>query len=80
MCSSLSCLEIGSYLEFISPDDPESHLWNALNKGGGVHHICYAAADIDAAIAELRRKGMSLPPGSCRRGGISRTPGRVADG
>lgn len=48
------------YLEFISPDNPESHLWGALNKGGGVHHICYAAADIDATIAELRRKGMTL--------------------
>lgn len=48
------------FLEFICPDGPASYLWNALSKGGGVHHVCYAAADIDAACDDLRRKGMSL--------------------
>jgi methylmalonyl-CoA/ethylmalonyl-CoA epimerase len=48
------------FLEFISPDGPASHLSNALNKGGGIHHVCYAVADMDAQCAELRRKGMTL--------------------
>jgi methylmalonyl-CoA/ethylmalonyl-CoA epimerase len=48
------------YLEFIAPDSPASHLMNALKKGGGVHHVCFAVADIDAACAHLRSNGMSL--------------------
>jgi len=48
------------FLEFVAPDGPDSHLWNGLNKGGGVHHVCYAASDIDAACAELGKNGMSL--------------------
>jgi methylmalonyl-CoA/ethylmalonyl-CoA epimerase len=52
------------FLEFISPDSPESHLSNALNKGGGVHHVCYAIDDMDMRCEELRRQGMTLvrPP------------------
>ena len=48
------------FLELVSPDGPASYLWGAVNKSGGVHHVCYAVVDIDASCADLRRKGMSL--------------------
>jgi methylmalonyl-CoA/ethylmalonyl-CoA epimerase len=48
------------YLELIAPDGPESHLNAALDKGGGLHHLCYATDDIDAECARLRKTGMSL--------------------
>jgi len=48
------------FLEFVSPDGPKSHLWNALKRGAGTHHVCYATADIDKACADLRGHGMSL--------------------
>jgi methylmalonyl-CoA/ethylmalonyl-CoA epimerase len=53
-----------SYLEFVAPDRPDSKLSNALGKGGGLHHLCYATGAIDQACAELRGQGMFLiqPP------------------
>ncbi len=53
-----------SYLEFISPDRPNSKLTNALNKGGGLNHICYSTDAIESACEELRAQGMFLiqPP------------------
>ena len=52
------------YLEFVTPDGPQSRLSGALSKGGGLHHLCYSADDIDSACADLRSKGMTLvrPP------------------
>lgn len=48
------------YLEFICPDSAASKLSNALSKGEGIHHLCYATEDIDSTCADLRAKGMSL--------------------
>ncbi len=52
------------YLEFVAPDGPQSRLNGALNKGGGLHHLCYSTDDIDSACASLRGDGMTLvrPP------------------
>ena len=49
-----------SYLEFVSPDRPDSKLANALAKGGGINHVCYGTDDIDAACSDLRERGMFL--------------------
>lgn len=46
------------YLEFVSPDGPSSKLSNALNKGGGVNHICYSTPRIDEAVQHLWETGM----------------------
>jgi len=49
-----------SYLEFISPDGPNSKLQRALSQGIGLHHLCYETDAIDECSAELRGRGMSL--------------------
>ncbi|HZF20092.1 MAG TPA: VOC family protein [Burkholderiales bacterium] len=52
------------YLELVQPDGPESKLSQAVSKGGGLHHVCYATGDIEGACRELREAGMFLisPP------------------
>jgi methylmalonyl-CoA/ethylmalonyl-CoA epimerase len=48
-----------AYLEFVSPDGPESKLTNAA-KRGGLNHLCYTAGPLEAAIAQLEATGMRL--------------------
>lgn len=48
------------YLEFVSPDRPNSRLTNALNKGGGLNHICYCTEDIEGELRRLRSRGLFL--------------------
>ena len=48
------------YLELVSPDRSDSKLINALNKGGGLNHICYSTSDIDATCRQLRAMGLFL--------------------
>jgi methylmalonyl-CoA/ethylmalonyl-CoA epimerase len=48
------------FLEFVSPDSPESKLTGALNTGVRLHHLCYATDSIEQSCAELRLKGMTL--------------------
>uniref|UniRef100_Q01TN9 Methylmalonyl-CoA epimerase n=1 Tax=Solibacter usitatus (strain Ellin6076) TaxID=234267 RepID=Q01TN9_SOLUE len=49
-----------SYLELISPDRPDGRLNNALQKGGGLNHVCYSTNDIDGCSAWLRDTGFFL--------------------
>ena len=51
-------------LKLIEPASDASPLWDFVRKGGGLHHICFKAADVDAACAELTSKGARLlaPP------------------
>jgi methylmalonyl-CoA/ethylmalonyl-CoA epimerase len=42
------------YLELVSPDRSDSKLTNALNKGGGLNHICYSTTDIHGTCRQLR--------------------------
>jgi methylmalonyl-CoA/ethylmalonyl-CoA epimerase len=49
-----------TYLELVSPDRADSKLSNALEKGGGLNHLCYSAVDIDAACEFLRTTGFFL--------------------
>lgn len=48
------------YLELVSPDRPNSKLSNALKKGGGLNHVCYAIDDITTGCEELRTCGLFL--------------------
>src|ERR1700678_468733 len=48
-----------AYLEFVSPDGPESKLTNAA-KRGGLNHLCYTAGPLEAATARLEATGMRL--------------------
>ena len=49
-----------TYLELVMPDGPGSRLSNALSKGGGLNHLCYATPDLETTIADLKAKGMWL--------------------
>ncbi len=52
------------YLEFVSPDGPDSRLANAVRKGGGLNHLCYIAGDLEKDADRLVENGMILisPP------------------
>jgi methylmalonyl-CoA/ethylmalonyl-CoA epimerase len=47
-------------LELVAPDGPDSKLSNALAKGAGLNHLCYASESIETDCAELRKSGMLL--------------------
>jgi methylmalonyl-CoA/ethylmalonyl-CoA epimerase len=49
-----------TYVELVAPDGPGSALSNALSKGGGLNHLCYATPDIETTIASMTARGMRL--------------------
>jgi len=55
-------LSVGeSEIELLEPIGPESGVARFLAKQGeGLHHICLEVEDIDAALAELKGRGMRL--------------------
>jgi methylmalonyl-CoA/ethylmalonyl-CoA epimerase len=52
------------YLEFVSPDGPQSRLTNAVRKGGGLNHLCFMADNLEKSTDCLVQRGMKLisPP------------------
>jgi methylmalonyl-CoA/ethylmalonyl-CoA epimerase len=52
------------YVELVSPDGDKSKLNGAVQRGGGLNHLCYVTTDIKFACRQLRDKGMFLlqPP------------------
>lgn len=60
--SKLAMYPVGeTYLELLQTVDPESKIaaWLA-DKGQSLFHLCFEVEDIDAALDELRQKGISL--------------------
>ncbi len=49
-----------TYVELVAPDGPASTLSNALKKGGGLNHLCYATPDLAGSIAAMTAEGMRL--------------------
>lgn len=51
-------------IKLIEPSGPDSPLWAFLRKGGGLHHLCFKAADVNAACGELAAAGARVltPP------------------
>ena len=49
-------------IELIEPYDETSPIvgFLAKNPKGGQHHVCFEVADIQAAIAEMRAKGVTI--------------------
>jgi methylmalonyl-CoA/ethylmalonyl-CoA epimerase len=45
------------YLELICPDGEKSMLTNALKKGGGINHVCYATSNISESVKALHASG-----------------------
>jgi methylmalonyl-CoA epimerase len=54
-------LPIGeSHLELLEPTDPSSVIARFLEKRSGLHHVCVLVDDLEAAIAEMKAKGVRL--------------------
>jgi methylmalonyl-CoA epimerase len=49
-----------SYLELLEPTDPTSVIARFLESRKGLHHVCVLVDDIDAALAELKQRGVQL--------------------
>ena len=51
-----------SQIELIEPIDDTSPIagFLAKNPKGGQHHVCFEVADIHAAVAEMRAKGVTI--------------------
>ena len=61
---TVAFLPVGeSRVELLEPTSPDSPVAKFLEKrGGGVHHLCFAVDDLEAALADLSRKGYRLIP------------------
>src|SRR5271156_386291 len=46
------------WLELITPVGSKSKLSDALQRGGGLHHLCYEVPDIEQASEHLRKRSM----------------------
>jgi methylmalonyl-CoA/ethylmalonyl-CoA epimerase len=57
-----------SRLELLEPTDAGSTIAKFLQKRSGIHHVCVLVPDIEAALADLRARGVSLIDESPRPG------------
>jgi methylmalonyl-CoA epimerase len=49
-----------SRLELLEPTDQSSVIARFLEKRSGLHHVCVLVDDIDAALVELKARGVPL--------------------
>jgi methylmalonyl-CoA/ethylmalonyl-CoA epimerase len=49
-----------SHLELLEPTDSSSVVARFLEKRSGLHHVCVLVEDIDAALAELKARGVPV--------------------
>jgi len=49
-----------SHLELLEPTDPSSVIARFLEKRSGLHHVCVLVEDIEAALAELKERGVPV--------------------
>jgi methylmalonyl-CoA/ethylmalonyl-CoA epimerase len=49
-----------SHLELLEPTDPSSVIARFLEKRSGLHHVCVLVEDIDAALSELKARGVPV--------------------
>ena len=54
-------LKIGEpFLELIEPSSSDSAISEFAKSGGGIHHLCYEAKDIQKELESFSRKGASI--------------------
>src|SRR6476660_9614195 len=59
----------GALVELLQAEDPDSPIAKFIaRKGPGIHHICFAVPDLDAALERCRAKGVRLIDESPRVG------------
>jgi methylmalonyl-CoA/ethylmalonyl-CoA epimerase len=62
-------LSVGeSHLELLEPTAPGSVIARFLERRSGLHHVCVLVDDLDAALAELRARGVPLVDEAPRAG------------
>ena len=49
-----------SHVELLEPTDPSSAIARFLEKRSGLHHVCVLVDDLDAALAEMKARGVPL--------------------
>ncbi len=49
-----------THLELLEPSDPGSVIARFLEKRSGLHHVCVLVEDLEAALAEMRARGVPL--------------------
>jgi methylmalonyl-CoA epimerase len=64
-----------SHLELLEPTEPGSVIARFLETRSGLHHVCVEVDDLEAALRELKARGVRLVDESPRRGAHG---GRVA--
>lgn len=54
----------GSQVELVEPGDPASPVTQFLERGGGLHHLCYEVDNLEAHLAFCRAVGTKIirPP------------------
>ena len=59
-----------SFLQLLGPTSPDTTVGKFVaRRGEGLHHIAYEVDDLEAALAELKSKGVPLIDEVPRRGG-----------
>ena len=59
-----------SYLQLLGPTGPDTTVGKFVERRGeGLHHIAYEVDDLEAALAELKEKGVPLIDEAPRLGG-----------
>jgi methylmalonyl-CoA/ethylmalonyl-CoA epimerase len=60
----------GSFIQLLQPLGPDTPVGRFLERNGdGMHHVAYAVADIDMALAHLKAEGCRLVDERARPGG-----------
>ena len=57
-----------SHLELLEPTSPGGAIARFLEKRSGLHHVCVVVDDIEAALAELKARGVALVDEAPRAG------------
>lgn len=59
----------GSIIELMCPTEPDTGVWRFLHsRGEGLHHVAYVVDSVDAALDELRGRGVELVDQVARAG------------
>ena len=45
-------------VELVEPAAEDSPILNFLQKGGGLHHLCYEVTNLDSELDEMRSRGL----------------------
>jgi len=49
-----------SHLELLEPTDPSSTVARFLERRAGLHHVCVLVDDLDAALRDMKARGVPL--------------------